>query len=449
MGAEGYIRIGEPKVSEDRIVVFDVAYSGRARKYFSSKRFYLEYGEDIGGLDPSILSVPVVSGVITAAWAVGVDLHVETLDETYLKSLYKMKSLMKPLFSDFSFSTEIDVGDVVSNRFDNDGCGLLFTSGIDSITSYIKHKREKPDLIKIWGAEIPFDDRKNWERTFGIVADFAVREGVWLHVVRTNIPRVLNDRVLYREFGLNWWLDVNYGIVLTNLCAPLTCVTGVGTLYFASGDPLLDLRSKRWNSLYNKIGWANVNVVFDNYEVSRQLKIRYFLRDFVKKYSPVFLKVCNILPASNCGKCEKCLRTITGLVLEGIDPNKCGFNDVDGRTLNFIKESFMKKKLLTRKWIIERRADSRKKISESAFWRDAQKNVPDVLENSLNGSEEFLEWFRTFDISEYMESVQNDVRVPLYQFLYMLVLKISNRMPRSTQNATKRLLDFMVKFWKF
>ncbi|NIQ04578.1 MAG: hypothetical protein GWO20_02255, partial [Candidatus Korarchaeota archaeon] len=170
------------------------------------------------------------SGVIAVAWAIGADVQVETLDQTYLQSLNTIKTPMKQLFPDFSFSTEIEVGDVISNSFSNSRSGLLFTGGVDSVTSYIKHKQERPDLIKVWGAEVPFDDKKTWRKVHKIVTDFSETEGVKLHIIRTNIPRVLKKHVLYRELGLDWWLDVNHGFVLTGSCAPLTCTSGIETL---------------------------------------------------------------------------------------------------------------------------------------------------------------------------------------------------------------------------
>jgi hypothetical protein len=445
MDAEKWIRIRKPKVFNDSILRFDVGYSKQIKKYLSSDEFYLEYEEDVGGLDPSILCIPAVSGIIAVAWAVGADVYVEALDQTYLKSLSEIKTAMMQLFPDFSFSTQIKVGNVVSNSFSNDGSGLLFTGGIDSVTSYIKHKQERPDLIKVWGAEVPFDDQKNWRKAYKMITDFTGREGARLHVIRTNIPRVLRKHVLYREFGLDWWLDVNHGFVLTGLCAPLTCTLGIGTLYFASGDPRLDWRSRLWYSLLNQMAWAGIKVVLDNYELSRQLKIRYFLKDYLGDHSPIFLKVCNVLPVANCGKCEKCLRTITGLVVEGIDPNKCGFKNVDDRIFDIIKERFTKKTLLGRKWIVERRSDLEDRIAILFFWKDVQKHMPELTDNNLQGSEEFLEWFRSFDITEYMQNVQETPRMPLRYFLYMLMLRISIRLPKSTQKAIKRLLDFSVK----
>jgi hypothetical protein len=452
MRSERYIRILEPRVSEDRKILFELTCSKGIEKYFWSNRLYIEYEKSIERLDHSILYIPAVSSVITVAWAIGAEVYVEKLDQAYLRSLSEIKPVMKRWYPDFSFSTEIDVENLVSNRFCNDRYGLLFTGGVDSVTSYIKHERKKPDLIKVWGQDVPFDDEKNWKKVQKMLTEFSDRNGAKIHVIRTNIPRIANKQVLYREFGLDWWPNVCHGIVLTGLSAPLTCVTGIGTLYVASGGTKV-VDKIPWGSsplIDNKITWAGVKVVHDDYEVSRQQKIRCFLRDYLKDKPHIFLKVCNDsrLPSSNCGRCEKCLRTITELLIEGIDPNKCGFQNIDSKTLDFIKKSFIKKNFFARKWIIERRAELYARIAEFFFWKDAQDHMLNTPENSLQWSKEFLDWFRTFNISEYLQIVQENVRISLPYLFYMVILTICYRMPGSTQNAIKQLLNFLLKLPK-
>jgi hypothetical protein len=449
MRADRYIRIKEPKIFEDRIIMFELACSKEVEKYLSSNKLYIEYEKSIGKLDHSVLYIPAVSSIITVAWAVGADVYVEKLDQEYLRSLSEIKPVMRHWYPDFSFSTKIDTENVVANKFCTDRYGLLFTCGVDSVTSYIKHKHKKPDLIKVWGQDVPFDDEKNWKKVQKMLTEFSNRNGAKIHVIRSNIPRITNKQVLHREFGLDWWQNVCHGLVLTGLSAPLTCVRGIGTLYIASGgSKVVDIIP--WGSsplIDNKITWAGVKIVHDDYEASRQQKIRYFLRDYLKDKSHIFLKVCNDtkLPASNCGSCEKCLRTITELVIEGIDPNKCGFKNVDSKTLDFIKKSFIKKSFFAREWIIERRAELYARIADFSFWKDAQDHMPNATENSLQWSKEFLEWFRTFNLPEYLQNVQENVRISLPYFLYMTMLTIRHRMPKSTQNAIKQLLDFLMK----
>ena len=84
----------------------------------------------------------------------------------------------------------------------------------------------------------------------------------------------------------------------------------------------------------------------------------------------------------NCGKCEKCARTITGLALAGVDPALCGF-DMD--LFEFPK---LKKRL---------QKDSPSWSDEHPIhWRDLQRYSEDRPEVDLYGSKEFFEWFSSY-----------------------------------------------------
>ena len=79
----------------------------------------------MANVDKGILYVPIVSNIITAAWAVGADIYVEELDKTYLNSLNKIKGVFGKWYPQFSFSTNIYVERISSNQFNLPiPCGL-------------------------------------------------------------------------------------------------------------------------------------------------------------------------------------------------------------------------------------------------------------------------------------------------------------------------------------
>ncbi len=74
--------------------------------------------------------------------------------------------------------------------------------------------------------------------------------------------------------------------------------------------------------------WAKTSVVHDGYQLTRQDKV-----DLIAAYSGAYrkninLRVCysELNQGLNCGKCEKCYRTILGLILAGENPNNFGFS---------------------------------------------------------------------------------------------------------------------------
>ena len=85
-------------------------------------------------VDKSILYIPIVSSIITVAWAVGADIYIKELDKTYLNSLSKIKLVFEKWYPQFSFSTNIYAENFVSNQFNGERYGLLFSGGVDSQT---------------------------------------------------------------------------------------------------------------------------------------------------------------------------------------------------------------------------------------------------------------------------------------------------------------------------
>jgi hypothetical protein len=140
----------------------------------------------------------------------------------------------------------------------------------------------------------------------------------------------------------------------------------------------------------NNISWADVGVVHDGFELSRQQKLRFLCREENLHYLSN-LRVCSDSARKpNCGDCEKCFRTIAGMALEGVDPNRCNFA-VDERTFPHMRDCLRKGKMAPGE-------------SQQFMWRDIQKNIPEQIDTDVNGSREFLAWLRTFDLSNYKSS---------------------------------------------
>lgn len=397
MPEQKQIKIVESKIWKNRLLLSKLSYSRSLKKYFQSRLFFAEYDRDIQNVSMSILQIPVISNIITLAWAVGADVYVKELDRTYLESLNKIKSVMTGWYPTFSFPTDIHVEEIVSNKFSNERYGLLFSGGVDSHTSYIRNKSKKPILIMVWGADIPLVEEEFWRKITSKYEKFAKDEKLDITFIKTNMRQFINESSLVREFGCylpdsSWWGGVSHGMQLLGLCAPITQVKHIGTLLIAASCSPEHLRRQLpWGShplIDNEVSWANVKVMHDAWKLSRQEKIRYVLRNYINDYGryPV-LRVCySQFRDLNCGKCEKCLRTITGLVLENVDPNKCGFN-IDTDVFDFVKQYFTGGRA-------HLYFDARR-----GMWKDIQTHIPEKLSHNLYDSGIFFEWLRDFNIS--------------------------------------------------
>lgn len=385
MNSLKYIKVTELNVADNKLFV-KINYSKNIKKYFLTDHFYIEYEQDMSNVDKSILYIPIVSNIITMAWAVGADIYVEELDKNYLNSLSKIKLVFKQWYPQFSFSSNIYVENIVSNQFNNSEHGLLFSGGVDSLTSFIRHKNKHPDLYTVWGADIPLQENDFWEKVRNRISLFSNQERVNVHFIKTNMQQLLNQSLLARDYSLiGWWGPVNHGLMLLGLVVPLT-TNGIGTVLIAATHTK-DFKEP-WGShpsIDNNIAWANVRVVHDGYEISRHEKIRCIIEH--PEYLP-HLRVCYSSHSDyNCGRCEKCLRTITALILEGIDPKSCNFN-IDEKIFQYIKGCLIKGRLYMG-------------ADEIFMWKDIQKHIPEQFNNDMQGSKEFFMWFKEFDLRKY------------------------------------------------
>jgi hypothetical protein len=93
--------------------------------------------------------------------------------------------------------------------------------------------------------------------------------------------------------------------------------------------------------------------------------------------------------AVNCNRCEKSARSIVALAVAGVDPRQCGF-EVDEGTVRYIRMRL------------------EKRLSRNShmflWWKPMQEQVPEHIEGDMFGLREFMEWFRTFDLGDGINS---------------------------------------------
>jgi hypothetical protein len=282
------------------------------------------------------------------------------------------------------------------------------------------HRQDKPNLITIWGADIPLRERAQWLRLKRKHDEFARGENVRIDYMRTNMREFLDELMLGEKTGrystyYDWWGCFQHGLGLSGLCAPLTAANGKGAVLMASS---YNGFRYPWGSdelIENKVAWADVRVVYDGVEYSRQEKIGIVLKGYIKAeglYPQI--KVCyEQYDALNCGKCPKCNRSILGLAIEGIDPRKCGF-PVEEKTFVRLKRD-----------LVEHGVTPYNK----AFWLDRQRRVPKDIELDVYDSKAFLEWFRSYDIP-------GNTRLDKLSWVRQLVLsKAYASLPRALRGA--------------
>lgn len=371
------------------------------RKYFKSFDLFAAYDSDVA-VDTSILNIPLTSVVLPLAWISGSDIRVDVLDRTFKESMDELKQEFKKVHQKAPFTTEIRADKLVDNRIKVDNherrTGLLFSGGVDSTYSLITNLHLNPRLIMLWGADnFQYPEHStHWELALSTYSEFAKRLGLVIHLVKTNVSQILNDRRIEHDFHETLFHgkfrnQFSHSLLLLPLAAPLS-IGRFDRLLFAASQPIRLFGSMRLPyvsrpSTDEKIVWADLRVKHDGV-ILRNEKINGAIKDFLGNEKLV-LRVCTKSSDQaarermklNDSACEKCFRTITSLIAAGIDPNSCGF-EVDKTTFKRMK-SFLEKRARTKGLDIH--------------WPDILKSIPEGIDYNLEGSKEFFEWLRGFN----------------------------------------------------
>jgi hypothetical protein len=263
---------------------------------------------------------------------------------------------------------------------------------VDSVASYFRQRHLHPTLINVVGANIPLEERALWKAMQKVGKEYAALGNLSFRAVASNLRSLLDEECLTYELkelhgGHHWW-SLQHGISLLGLCAPICARERISKLFIAStftrdfgilwgSHPLID----------NNVRMGSTTVAHDAYEFTRQEKIRAILRKEITRQASVPpLIVCDAIPRSalNCSSCDKCSRTIVGLVLEGIDPRRVGFA-ANQETLEFLRARLERGTLSLRD-------------DQVWSWKEIQRCIPSKLDHDLFGASEFFGWLRSFDI---------------------------------------------------
>lgn len=387
---------------QDGTITYDYSATGRIGRFFTSEPFFASYEEDVGHVPESILAIPWLANVCPVAWAAGADVTVPQLDATFRDALDRVQAGMRDLYPDLVEGGEIVGGTVVDpstleggygNRTDGfDASALLFSGGVDSLTSYVRHRDESPFLVSVAGADLDPDNRDAWRRNRTIVEEFAADRNLAALFVETDMHGFLDGtriRAHYQRYlDSTWWASVQHGLGLLGLCAPLTYARGIGDLYIAAthtaefGEP--------WGShpsIDDEVAWSGTTAHHDGYELSRQEKIA-VLADYVEREAPdLTIRACHkSVDGGNCNRCEKCARTIVGLLLAGLDPERHGYEIPVGSFETF------RKHLESGAW--------RLGADERFMWADLQAHVGFDREYPHPGVRPFLVWLESADLDD-------------------------------------------------
>lgn len=389
------IRVGIPAVDGNRVEI-PITTRGVPDRFVNDD-MKLVYSRSVEGVPPSIGVLPAVGNLLPVAWASGSRLEVAAVDPRFDEAVDDLREAFGSLYPDLASERVLVPDSTAAVETDGSGAVLLFSGGVDSLDSYIRHREESPALVSVHGADVSESNTDGWRRVRRSLDDFADRHDETLVTVRSNCRTALEYPMLhsyFRESITNdWWGGVQHGLTLLTHCAPIAHELGASTVYIAATHT--PEFSPPWGSspeIDDAVAWNGTRVTHDGYDHSRQEKIRDIARYARSTGDTVTIRSCYESEAGdNCSVCEKCCRTIVGLEIAGVDPTDHGYR-VDGSTFERVRRA-----LQGGEWRLGR--------DEQFMWEDLQRDLP-VDDAPHDGAVAFFDWFERQDVEDLRRLAQ-------------------------------------------
>ena len=237
----------------------------------------------------------------------GSDLEVNgTIDPQVLRNIPRIQDFYHCWDASFQHITLRNVQALPSSGNKPPRVALFFSGGIDCWYSLLKSQAEITDLVYVWGLDIPLDNQALHEKALASIRQVADAFGKHLIVLRTNLREFTETYVPYNKM---------YGTILAGLSHLLAAE--VGKVYIAGGEWYTTLIASGSQVMIDE-SWSTetLEIIYDGLELSRLGKASVVGQNDLAMHT---LRVCWANPDNdyNCGRCEKCLRTMVNLQIAG------------------------------------------------------------------------------------------------------------------------------------
>jgi len=341
------IIIDDVKVNKNRLDCY-YTVKGEWEKYFNkTEPFFVEYSKSINEVPKNIAVIPFLCNVLPVAWLFDAEIVIDEIDKDFYEAIDEFKQGYIQMYPQLDFRGRVTVKRLVGNtQKEGNNCAAFFSGGVDAHQTLISHIDEKPILVTLWGSDVKFEDTDGWKLVEGHTIQTANNFGLDYLVVKSSFRRFLDETLLgeyvKKVTGDNWWHGFQHGIGLIGHMAPYAYKYQIKKVYIASSFTIAEkgkVTCASDPSIDNFVRFCGCRVVHDGYEYNRQGKIKRisnYVRDTGQK---VQLRVCwKSTGGTNCCHCEKCYRTILGIIANKEDPREYGFEYSDEEFPNMMND---------------------------------------------------------------------------------------------------------------
>jgi hypothetical protein len=310
--------------SGGRRVDFDYSTEGPAGRFIDPRRpFYVVYDRDVSACPPSVLAVPFAVNFEPLGWFGNFQVSVPDIDRDFAESRAAAKAAFAKMYPGKIGRGGLVWDCLVPNQVEGDDALLLFSGGLDAYATLLRLGDRKIRLVTYLGADIAPSDRKQWAIcTRHLDGDPALARFP-RHVIEANLREFYTDEVDARLL-YGWWGGVQHGHALLGTMAPLAYVMGARTCFISGGSTTTVWGSTKASD--ETLSWAGVRCRYDADGMARQEKAALVSQSSRFGGATPWVRVCysEVERDGNCGRCEKCYRTMMNFVLTGADPRAHG-----------------------------------------------------------------------------------------------------------------------------
>ena len=370
-------------IKKENTISYVFSVSQGLRQYFSDKQFLIEYPENVETVPDSIAAVPFACNVLPIIWLTNSELRLKELDKAFYDCIPDVIKGHEKMFPESVFAGAVLPEKIVAcDRQATNKSAVFFSGGLDAVSTLISHFDEKPALISIWGADIRYDNAEGWKTTHKGIAEYAYKYNLEDVEIRSAFREFDREYELEKRFGKqlqdDWWHGVKHGLGLLGHAAPYAYLKQLSTVYIASSfcadNGIVRCSSSPYTDNY--VRFAGCKVVHDGFEFSRQDKMHNVVQYVKKTGDQISLRVCWETPSgNNCCHCEKCYRTMAGILAEGDDCAPYGFADAVNtlpQMRQYITVNCRESWALPEYWdhIGKRVIANRKVLREKPYWKN-------------------------------------------------------------------------------
>lgn len=334
-------------------IIYGYIYDKELSRYLdSNKPFFVEYNQKVSNVPISIAIIPFLANIVPVAWFAGFDIVVDEIDVNFYNSLINFKSELTKYYPHLALvESNIIFNKLVETKYDSNIVNknaMLFSGGVDAYATYFRNNKVNLDLITINGADIELKNVNLWNELINYIENEKIIQDENKYYIQSNFREFITFEVDKLLLNYGWWGKVQHGIALTCLTAPLAYLNNYERLYISSSYTRKDnYKFVVWGSMPetdNLIKWGATSVIHDAEELTRQEKLELIYQSTSTKDEELNIRVCysDLKTEVNCSVCEKCLRTIFGLMVIGANPNNYGFK-VNKSVYKLISKHSLKK----------------------------------------------------------------------------------------------------------